>query len=245
MAKRKIVLVDILDDPPFDITKIFRDACAKGGIPRTVIKGLNGLRNLGRMIREDVHLAGIIISGSKHNLSDGITNWMAELSSVIRWYHGHCPILGVCFGHQIIAHAFGGRVERHPTLKEIGSVEIQLTNSAKEDVLFKDLRKVARVQMTHGDLVTSLPPGAILLAYNDYAPVQAFRLGETWGIQFHPELTPQIFEKLLSGRIRLLRTDEKHEDARHYQDTLEQVVDCPDGREVLVRFIKYCLKKEE
>ena len=244
MTEKKITLIDVLDDPPFNITEIFRDACKKAGIAREVIVEVDGLKDLRSTIQREEQSAGFVISGSRHNLSDGVTEWMSELSSVIRRYHGRCPILGVCFGHQIIAHVFGGQVERNPVKKEVGSRDIILTNAARHDALFKDIDETMRVQMTHGDSVTSMPSGAVLLAYNDYAPIQAFRLGETWGIQFHPELTPQIFEKLLGGRIQSLRTDGKHEEARHYQGILERVVDCPEGREVLVRFIKYCLERE-
>lgn len=243
MEKTGIILVDILDDPEFDTLELFTEACNKAGISKIKIKRIDGLRELEAIYQ--MKPSGLIISGSRHNISDGVTDWMSKLCDLVLKFHGKIPMLGVCFGHQILARAFGGGVEKHSVGKEIGSVDINLTPDASSDSLFDELSSVVKVQMTHGDVVTSVPLGATLLAGNDYCKVQAFRLSDTWGIQFHSELTPETFKSLLRNRIRELIANGNHESVGHYQEILDQLVDCPDGYRVLGKFIKYCLERRK
>ncbi|MFB6101666.1 MAG: type 1 glutamine amidotransferase [Haloplanus sp.] len=91
------------------------------------------------------------------------------------------PILGVCYGHQALAEALGGRVESMDDI-ELGYREI----SHEGDPLFAGIESPFVAFETHSDRVVDLPPGATLLAENDCG-VQAFRRGDCWGVQFHPE----------------------------------------------------------
>ncbi len=92
------------------------------------------------------------------------------------------PILGVCYGHQVLASALGGRVQSMGEY-EIGYREITQT---ADDELFDGIPETFTAYTTHSDAVTELPPGAELLAENDYG-IHAFRRGHAWGVQFHPE----------------------------------------------------------
>ncbi len=97
--------------------------------------------------------------------------------------------------------------------------------------------------MSHGDHVVELPSNAILLAENDHSGIQAFRIGTTWGVQFHPEITPEIFHKLLGGRAEKLETSGNYKEAKRLRNVLETVKDCPDGAEVFRNFLEICLRE--
>ena len=146
----------------------------------------------------DTDWAGIIATGSPASTYDGEA-WIARSEDFLRRAADQeVPIYGVCFGHQLVAQAFGGRVEKCPRGWELGTVRLNLTAQGRVDPLFSDVAESFLAHMSHGDVVTSLPPGAVVLADNDHWPYQAFRLGERiWGTQFHPEFTPAILHNLI------------------------------------------------
>lgn len=102
------------------------------------------------------------------------------------------PVLGICLGAQLLARALGGRVSagRGP---EIGWLDISPTSAAADDPLFRHLIRAAGVYHWHVDEF-ELPPSAIRLASSELFANQAFRGGEAWGVQFHPEVDLTQFE---------------------------------------------------
>ncbi|NKB32240.1 MAG: glutamine amidotransferase [Pseudomonadales bacterium] len=146
-------------------------------------------------------LSGIIITGSPAYVTDEEA-WNFIGADYIRDAHElNIPILGVCYGHQLIAWAFGGEVGFHPAGREIGTVAISLTEAAQEDPLFAELPQQFDVQVSHQQSVTGLPVNAVRLAANNFEPNQAFRLGATtWGIQFHPEFSADVVKKYIVAR---------------------------------------------
>lgn len=92
------------------------------------------------------------------------------------------PVLGVCYGHQVVAEALGGRVSGMDAF-ELGYNEVERVG---DDPLFEGISETFSVFTSHGDTVVDLPPGATLLARNSHG-VHAFRRGDCWGVQFHPE----------------------------------------------------------
>ncbi len=138
-------------------------------------------------------VSGIIITGSHAMVSDAeawsikTANWLKEVATT------NIPLLGICYGHQLIAEALGGKVDFHPEGREIGTVNITLTTAAKSDPLFCDLPEELMVHVAHAQSVIKLPQQAKRLAKNDFEPHHAFVIdNHIWGVQFHPEFTEEI-----------------------------------------------------
>jgi len=108
-------------------------------------------------------------------------------------------VLGVCYGHQLLAHVFGGTVDYHPEGRESGTHTVTLTASAASDAPFSTMPSQFLAQLTHKQSVLGLPPQAILLGASEFEPHQAFRIGEcAWGVQFHPEFTDEVMRAYLA-----------------------------------------------
>ncbi len=101
------------------------------------------------------------------------------------------PVLGICFGHQLIAEVYGGNVTHDHSQKKCGTYEVSLTEEGKRDPLFANMPQVFAAQYAHKDSVTSLPEGAIQLADGSACRFSALRYGSSiYTMQFHPELEP-------------------------------------------------------
>ena len=146
---------------------------------------------------------GIIVTGSPLSVMDEAP-WMLQLGAdLLQAGSRGTPVLGVCFGHQLLARAASGRVVLNPRGREIGTVEVRLTDAGLRDPLFASWADsaVVEVQATHMDAVDPLPASATLLASNENCAAQAFRLSETVaGVQFHPELWPEALRDLILSR---------------------------------------------
>ena len=125
---------------------------------------------------------GVLISGSQTSVYDD-RDWIHEATTWARRAHAaDVPMLGVCWGHQFLAQALGGRVV------DVGDHELgyRTVRRVGDSRLLDGLPASFTAFETHHDRVAELPPGARPTARNDFS-VQAFRLGATHGVQFHPE----------------------------------------------------------
>jgi GMP synthase (glutamine-hydrolysing) len=142
------------------------------------------------------------------------------------------PVLGVCFGHQLLGRVLGGEVLKNPVGREIGTVTVKLTEAGKRDPLFEGLPEELAVHATHEDAVTSLPAGATLLAGNGYG-VHAFRAGpRCWGVQFHPELDETRLGHLIASREAVLTREGRFHAAR------ESLRPSKHGNQVMTNFFR-------
>jgi GMP synthase (glutamine-hydrolysing) len=134
---------------------------------------------------------GVVVTGSKSSVYWD-DDWIQPLVDYVADAHdAGVPILGVCFGHQVLAEALGG------TVADMGAFEIgyrEVTQTAS-DPIFDGVPESFLTFTTHGDAVTDLPPDASLLAENDYG-VHAFRVGQSVGVQFHPEYDNDTAEQI-------------------------------------------------
>lgn len=135
-----------------------------------------------KMPEIDADTMGVILSGSPSSVRDADAP-RPDLSQI----KGKLPLLGVCYGAQYLAYAYGGDVEGAPS-REYGRA--MLTVTAPEDPLMKGLPSPTQVWMSHGDTITSLPDNYKVIGSTDNVKYAAYRIeGEqTWGIQFHPEV---------------------------------------------------------
>jgi len=148
---------------------------------------------------------GVIMTGSPKSVVDP-EPWMDEAAAYLLEAARTRPVLGVCFGHQLLARALGARVERNPRGREAGTVPVRLTEEGERDPLFAGLASPLLVQQTHEDHVAALPAGATLLAENEMTPVQAFAWGESVRcVQFHPEFDAE--RSRLLAEVRRERLD--------------------------------------
>lgn len=128
------------------------------------------------------NVIGVILCGALTSVNKN-DEWMKEeLKFAGRLIDLRLPILGICFGQQIIGKFFGVNIERKA--KKSGLVEMKIT---KEDGLFEGIANL-RMPVSHSEQLSMLPEGFELLATSDYCKVQAMKLRDrdVYGIQFHP-----------------------------------------------------------
>lgn len=133
----------------------------------------------------DASVKGVILSGSPFSVND-------EKAPVVdvKTFNERLPVLGVCYGAQLTAKQFGGRVEKS-NKREYGRAQLQIHE--QHDVLMEGVSSHTQVWMSHGDSILSLPEEFEILAKTDSSPVAAFRKKESDGfplhaLQFHPEV---------------------------------------------------------
>ncbi|NBD00807.1 glutamine amidotransferase [Atlantibacter hermannii] len=160
--------------------------------------------------------------------SEAMAEWIREAMRI------HMPLFGVCYGHQLMAYALGGRVDYHPQGREAGNQQITLTPEAQTDPLLNTFPQTFTAHLTHMQTVVELPPGASALAYSSHDPHQIVRYGpNAVSTQFHPEFTPGISSALMQFRADVLRSEGRDLDAM-----LSEVRDAPEARNVLRFFIQ-------
>jgi GMP synthase (glutamine-hydrolysing) len=134
-------------------------------------------------IKKDPSLKGIILSGSPFSVND------PKAPTVdVKALHQSYPILGICYGAQLTALEFGGRVA-NSSKREYGRA---LLSRVKDDIILHGVNDLSQVWMSHADTILDLPAGFDVLATTDSIPYAAFRNnGEGFALyclQFHPEV---------------------------------------------------------
>jgi GMP synthase (glutamine-hydrolysing) len=174
---------------------------------------------------------GVIVTGSASSVME-LEPWMERTATRLRELtRDGVPVLGICFGHQLLGHAMGGRVARNPRGREMGTVELVLSRT--DPVLGE--AGVWVVNSTHLDSVVELPSGAELLGATGLEKHAAVRFSEsTWGVQFHPELDAAAMRDYFNTRRTLLE-DERFDVVRAEQG----VRDAPFGAGVIERFLAH------
>ena len=130
----------------------------------------------------DEDVKGVILSGSPSSVRDADAP-KPDLSAI----KGKLPLLGVCYGAQLLAYEFGGDVEGAPS-REYGRAMLKVTDTL--DPLMLNVPSPTQVWMSHGDTITRLPESYHIIGSTENVKAAAYHIeGEkTWGIQFHPEV---------------------------------------------------------
>ncbi len=147
---------------------------------------------------------GFVVTGSRYSAYED-RPWIRRLRDLVRGIHERSiRLVGVCFGHQAIALALGGDVGLNPKGWDIGLIEWTLTEAARGLASFRQAPDPVRILVSHMDVVTRLPEGAVRLAWSDRTEVEAFAVGSSvLSMQGHPEYDSGAVEEiieLLSGQ---------------------------------------------
>lgn len=180
-----------------------------------------------------LHCAAVI-TGSWAMVTD-LLPWSESTAAWIRQaMAAQMPLFGVCYGHQLMAHALGGQVGYHPDGIELGCQTITRLAGAAADPLLQDLPTRFGAHLTHLQTVLALPPGAQVLARSAHDAHQIVRYGpHAVSTQFHPEFTPAISAACVMRRADALRAEGRDPDALR-----AGLHDTPEARGLLQRFVR-------
>lgn len=147
---------------------------------------------------------GLLVTGSRHGVYEDFA-WLAPLKALVREASARRPVVGVCFGHQLVAEAFGGRAEKSERGWGIGVHRYRLIAApdwwpkAPEHL---DLR------VSHQDQVVALPPGGRVLAGSDFCPIGMMQVGDNVvSLQPHPEMPVALADAVYRLREAALGPD--------------------------------------
>lgn len=192
---KKILVIDNKIDPP----KGSLDLCRF--ISKYPVLSRRGCeRDLPTDLKQFSH---IVISGSRESCSS-LEPWVEEVIATIKnAYELSIPTLGVCFGHQMIARAFGGieAVGRSKT-PEFGWIKIQKKRTAQKNPLIKNLKDEFFSFAAHWEEVMQLAQGFVIDSTSPRCAIQSFYHEQKpiWGVQFHPERTAEEGDVSISSR---------------------------------------------
>lgn len=178
--------------------------------------------------------AGALVTGSAAMVTQRL-DWSERAAGWLRAAVADgLPVLGICYGHQLLAHALGGTVGDHPKGREMGTVDVDTRPEAANDPLFGTLPARFRAQATHLQTVLQPPGGAVVLAANEHDACHAFRVGDAaWGVQFHPEFSTTHMRGYIHARRDALAAEGRDPDALR-----AAVSAAPLARDVLRRFVR-------
>ncbi|MEO7068256.1 MAG: glutamine amidotransferase [Rhodanobacter sp.] len=176
--------------------------------------------------------AGAIITGSGAMVTERLP-WSENTAAWIREaVNDELPLFGVCYGHQLMAHALGGRVDYLPGGREVGTQAISPLPTTQSDTLAEPAASPFRAHTTHEQSVLEPPTGAITLARSAQDAHQILRYGpHAISTQFHPEFSADIMRAYI-----------RHKFAKCWdqaaQEAFRAVAPAPDARQVLQRFAR-------
>jgi GMP synthase (glutamine-hydrolysing) len=184
----------------------------------------------------------ILVTGSPRSVTE-LAPWMLRMCEFLRdAADRRVPVLGVCFGHQLLGHAYGARVRKSPSGREIGTVSCELTPEGRADPLFEGVPARFEVQATHEDVVEDAPRAIELLASNAHSHNQAFRAGRTVrAVQFHPELDAPTMKALVEARTQKLEAEARargEDPVTRMRALYAGIRPTPFGRRILENFLQ-------
>jgi GMP synthase (glutamine-hydrolysing) len=188
VSARLLVIQHEDDCPPGWLGEWLEDA----GVGLTVVHGHRGEPVPASTAGYD----GLLVLGGEMGAYDDVPcPWLPPTRRLVAQTVARAvPFLGVCLGHQLAAVALGGSVGKNPHGTATGLTPVLLTDAGRADALLGCVEPGQRAVQWNEDVVTALPAGSTLLAQSPDTSVQAVSFGpRAWGVQFHPEVSPEIF----------------------------------------------------
>ncbi len=209
----------------------FDDMFFRSGVDRSKTRRVH--IEAGEELPEPDTVAAAVVTGSMSMVTDR-HGWSEDAAAWLRQAHAAgVPLFGVCYGHQLMAHAFGGAVDYLPGGPEVGTFSVTLNNAGLADPLFSRLPSPFRANLSHSQSVIALPAGAAALAFSDRDPHQAIRYGpRAVSVQFHPEFSAEATAACLDHYAA-----ERPADAGVFRALAEQVEDTPESMSLLRWFL--------
>ena len=152
---------------------------------------------------------GLIVLGGYMGVyeAEAYKHIKVEMALIEQALKRNIPVLGICLGAQMLAHALGADVRKSRD-KEIGWCDVEVTKSGTSDPLFEHFQKTEKIFQLHGDTF-DIPKGAEHLATSKICPSQAFRYGEkAYGLQFHLEVDQAMIQRWLKVPANLKELQE-------------------------------------
>lgn len=209
----------------------------KGDFEDWVLRGAGLIRDVidargGASLPAYEEISGIVITGSHDNVTDRL-EWSERLAGWLpEAVERGIAVLGICYGHQVLAHALGGEVGDNPKGWEFGTVDVHLTASAREDGLLGKFETPLKAHVTHTQTVLRLPEKARRLAFSAMDENQAFAVGDrAWGVQFHPEHDAEVAREYIRQNKKTLQRQ-----GQDPEGLIARCQDTPCGTEILRRF---------
>ena len=194
----------------------------------------------GEALPAAIGFAGVMVTGSgamvteRRDWSERSAAWLRDAA------HAGVPLFGICYGHQLLAHALGGEVGDNPNGRKMGTVAVDLLPAAADDPLFAGLPRRFLAQATHQQSVLRAPQGATVLARSEHDHCHAFRWGEAaWGVQFHPEFGTVHMRGYVRARAEALARD-----GLDPKRIAAEVAAAPHARNVLRRFVRHARRRQ-
>ena len=172
-----------------------------------------------------------LVTGSPAGVYDNLP-WMAPLKDFLRAAKGKAMLVGICFGHQIMAEAFGGKVEKSERGWGVGLQTLAVCGEAP----FLGAETRVSIPASHQDQIVVQPPATRVIAANAFSPygVLAYEDQPALSMQFHPEFTPEFAKALIERRRDLLPNAE----------AAAASLNRPNDREAVAGWIRRFLLKE-
>lgn len=173
---------------------------------------------------------GIILSGSPCSVRDA-----GSPQIDIEEIRGKVPILGICYGAQLLAQKFGGKVQASDH-REFGRATLE--GVPEGDPLMVGLHVNSQVWMSHGDTIIELPKGAEVVARTKSIPIAAYKFHheQTWGLQFHPEVTHSAQGTLLFHNfvVNICNCEQSWTPGTFVETTIQTLKDELEGDQVVM-----------
>lgn len=190
--------------------------------------------DLGEALPDVSEFSAAVITGSWAMVTDRV-DWSERTG---RWTKGLIesgkPLLGVCYGHQLMADVMGGVVDYHPDGRELGTLPVTLNARGRADPWMGELPAVFGAHLTHAQTVLVPPPGAQLLASSAHDPHQILRYGpHVLSVQFHPEFSEALLSACIAKREAVLAAEGI--DLEGLRSGIEET---PYARQILLQFAR-------